>query len=504
MNADDLDALRRERERMRKRKKRAAKRGRTLPCDLCGCVDGPELHRVSSLQPEVLEKLCQVTNTILPPSARVCCQHFEDHPSRLTQGISLTVKTEFASLYYLSPSTRPPPTPRAFLPPIPREPTTEELKNRLTCLQKKNQHLEDENYWLRQRLSDAEDEIIYLRSLLHHQEAHYQFSPPSLPPSPIENRKEVLQTIITSDYKYWCGFSNEVLQSLIYEWQEFGVEVPQNWELNFFYLIFLLWLRQGWTFVFLAHFVKVVRVSLRKHFFHLIERLQPWCMQHIGFPSFEEWSYRTQVNQGLCHLFPHTLFFFVDGTVVKIWAPEDSKTARAFYNQKHGYHAYVFFIVVTADGKIVYISDVRSGTEHDKTHWNESDAPDQLEQLYCGGWNGKILSIGGDKAYRGIRRPIGWENRVTKSAEEEEKNENENENEQTVKKNKEWWCDYIKDVKIARHRAVVERTIGAMKKWLILTNEPLISRVTVEEMRSLLVLIAALTNYQLITNNTTW
>jgi len=51
---------------------------------------------------------------------------------------------------------------------------------------------------------------------------------------------------------------------------------------------------------------------------------------------------------------------------------------------------------------------------------------------------------------------------------------------------------------------MVEQTIGAMKKWLILTNKPLISQMTVEEMRSLLVLIAALTNYQLITNNTTW
>ena len=217
MNDNDPDALRREREKMRKRKERAAKRGRTLPCDLCGCVDGPELHRVSSLRPEVFEKLCQVTNTILPPSARVCCQHFEDHPSRVRQDVSLKVKTEFASLYYLSPSTRPPPTPRTPLPHIPREPTNSELKSQVIRLQEKNQQLEDENSWLRERLSDAEDEVVYLRSLLHHQDVHYQFSPPSLPPSLIENRKEVLQTIITSDYKYWCGFSNEVLQSLIYE-----------------------------------------------------------------------------------------------------------------------------------------------------------------------------------------------------------------------------------------------------------------------------------------------
>lgn len=186
---------------------------------------------------------------------------------------------------------------------------------------------------------------------------------------------------------------------------------------------------------------------------------------------------------------------------MKIWTPEDSKTARAFFNKKHGYHAFVFFIVVTADGKIVYISDVRGGTEHDKTHWNESDVPEELENVYCQEKPAEtILSIGGDKAYRGVRRPKEWENRVTKSAEEEENDEAEDH--ENSKGNKEWWCEYIKDVKIARPRAVVERSIGAMKKWLILENEALISRVMVDEMRSLLVLIAALTNYQLITNRT--
>jgi hypothetical protein len=50
-------------------------------------------------------------------------------------------------------------------------------------------------------------------------------------------------------------------------------------------------------------------------------------------------------------------------------------------------------------------------------------------------------------------------------------------------------------VKIAKHCAIVEQTIEAMKKWLILANEVFISQMSLEEMRLLLVLIAALTNY---------
>jgi hypothetical protein len=39
-----------------------------------------------------------------------------------------------------------------------------------------NQYLEDENDWLKQRLSNAEDEIVYLKTLLHDQHQHKSHS----------------------------------------------------------------------------------------------------------------------------------------------------------------------------------------------------------------------------------------------------------------------------------------------------------------------------------------
>jgi predicted AAA+ superfamily ATPase len=61
---------------------------------------------------------------------------------------------------------------------------------------------------------------------------------------------------------------------------------------------------------------------------------------------------------------------------------------------------------------------------------------DQLEQLYYDEWNGKILLIRGDKAYRSVWQPNGWENQVTKSVKEEKKNEELNKNEQIGYKKK--------------------------------------------------------------------
>lgn len=63
-------------------------------------------------------------------------------------------------------------------------------------------------------------------------------------------------------------------------------------------------------------------------------------------------------------------------------------------SHKHQYHAWTFFVVVTACGRvlsrhrfcsrsehIVYVSVVQPGTTHDATHWNHDRVAGQLETL---------------------------------------------------------------------------------------------------------------------------
>lgn len=57
-------------------------------------------------------------------------------------------------------------------------------------------------------------------------------------------------------------------------------------------------------------------------------------------------------------------------------------TQRVKYNVDHAINAWKFFIVVAPDGMIVYVSRVMGGSESDKTHFNESEAPDLLEERY--------------------------------------------------------------------------------------------------------------------------
>jgi hypothetical protein len=152
---------------------------------------------------------------------------------------------------------------------------------------------------------------------------------------------------------------------------------------------------------------------------------------------------------------------------------------RVKYNCDHGYNAWKFFVVVTPDGFITYLSHVMGGSESDKTHFNESTAPQLLEEKYGNEEGGEWFVLGGEKAYQGMKRPVGWKNMVTKSAEKEERKERrereereergeevEGENDgpveggeddgiMRVKSNKEWWGVYEKNAKIAQYCSTV-------------------------------------------------
>jgi hypothetical protein len=60
-----------------------------------------------------------------------------------------------------------------------------------------------------------------------------------------------------------------------------------------------------------------------------------------------------------------------------------------------------------------------------------------------------------------------------------------------------WWGEYEKNSHIAKYCTTVERTIGAMKRWLVLMNVPLMSRLEAPQIEDLIVLVAVFVNLQL-------
>jgi hypothetical protein len=249
-------------------------------------------------------------------------------------------------------------------------------------------------------------------------------------------------------------------------------------------------LRKGFEFLLIEKLVNVSDDAMRRHLFEVMRAVEPWSRSQIEMPTVEDWYYFL-TPQELKTAYPNTLFFFVDGTVIEKWDSDDTKVARASFNTKHNIPAYVFFVLVAPNGRIVYLSDVRLGSTHDKTHWGSSSAVSMLNKAYPYLDTNFNYALGGDKAYPGLKRPNGWLSYVTMTAEEE------------VEEGKAG-VDYIKDPDTAPYRGVVERAIGAIKRWQILENIALISRLTFAELELLLLTISALTNYQLKIRNKPW
>jgi hypothetical protein len=142
----------------------------------------------------------------------------------------------------------------------------------------------------------------------------------------------------------------------------------------------LLWARQGLTREDLGLYINRDKSNAGRWTAEWIETLYPWATEQITFLPEIEWLLHTP--EELRKLYPNHLFLFVDGTVLKMWTPSDAKCRRKQHNSKHGFSAWVFFIVVDPSGHIVFLSRVELGNKHDATHWNESGAVELLEEFY--------------------------------------------------------------------------------------------------------------------------
>lgn len=188
----------------------------------------------------------------------------------------------------------------------------------------------------------------------------------------------------------------------------------------------------------------------------------------------------------------------------------------------------------------MYVSTVGKGSLHDSKSWNDALAYppvqlndemtdcvpradnktfiQQLQETYPLPLRHTINSdadmpietsyqpcISGDKAYPGINLPDDWHLYVTMTAEVgvQEKQDREDETNAELY-NIEGDNRRHKSPEIAQYRSVVERVIGAMKDFKILTNIALMSQTPVIEIYKYITIIAAIVNYNLSERKTSY
>lgn len=89
-----------------------------------------------------------------------------------------------------------------------------------------------------------------------------------------------------------------------------------NWNSKELFKYGLLWARQGMTFDDLGLYVNRDATTMSRRMDDWINALYPWAKTQIQFPSLPEWILHHP--EKLRSQFPNHLFFFVDGTVLKV------------------------------------------------------------------------------------------------------------------------------------------------------------------------------------------
>jgi hypothetical protein len=270
-------------------------------------------------------------------------------------------------------------------------------------------------------------------------------------------------------------------------------------------LIFLITLRQGFTFSMLCLLCGLTRSTVTDMFVWVLEKLFNWSQKHVTFPTIHEMRQMRSIE--FFEDYGNVYMLFVDGTVLPILRPSNDEMNRNCWNFKHKMVCKCFSILISETGRIVWVSETGPGKTTDREAWNESKVAVLLAKAYAKAKDrdraGKMvpftMAIGADKGYPGIRIPTGWELHLTKSvmrttwaATNRSMEAGERRMVYIPKRSQ-----VHMDVKLAKYRSKVEIVIGKLKENLLFDNRHFVTNQT-ELLDKVVAVAAAIHNWKLV------
>lgn len=483
-------------------------------CAVLGCLSTnlsrERFYRLSSsnsfLLSKVLERGHQLKST--SSSSRICGRHFEKDefgllPGRIIPGNQLTVKTNGVQI--TNPSKRKKKD-RNFVPPTKRRKLSPDVEVELNPLAAPS-----ELEICKSLCEEQQKKIIELEILVKSLQDEVRIASSSL-----RLKQEVLKAMELTDSKkeiyFHCDFENEAqckswcgIQNVLSLWNDIepllSLSEYQNRALREdgispqgFFNKLLMWLRKGLSLKELKGNMSKSTFSNRAKYF--IQALKPWAMKMVCFPlTVESWmeanngmkTSNVRKDETIRKLYPNQVFFFADGSYSQVSEPNlCSMSRRNFWNSKHNCHAVSYFILSDPTGRIVFTSKVYEGSVGDAEAWKSADMFGILKHSFPANFFSSqphiTPSIGGDKAFPRVKIPDHWKLHTTR-----------------IKASKADLKDIkcVVDPNLAPHRSVVERSIGRLKRWKIWNNQSFLSVQSFSFLSDLLLITAALTNYEL-------
>jgi hypothetical protein len=464
----------------------------------------------------------------------VCSEHFAPKTVKKYSFFQRPQILEAWSPFWNAPSVRDAPSDRVTT--VPYEPpkrnfdfSTPSGKERLRKYQAQTEasnlkeRVEEMDVELKDSLVEAEsarNEIAELKEYIKKLESRIDQlqAPPSILRVAISKCKNKAQLI--KETKNWIGVADfEDFFAIIKPYLKSCLLNRPAWEQRNFAECMMAWIRQGFRLKCVSYLLQPDRdvSTMKRGLKNFLRELFPWALTMIRYPTLQEW--KSSHSDEILKTFPCRLFYFVDGTILEVWTPSDIAKNRNRFNTKHSCPSISFFVVANPIGRIVYLSPIGPGNYHDATAWNEAfEFPGhvmvddgslevkeekklvtQLEEVYPKPWTiderDYTLCVGGDKAYPEIILPADWHVYVTMTAEHQaiESEPSDQSSAYLINNDRR----RHKSPELAKYRAVVERVIGAMKKFKILLNVEYVSQIKDDILHKLLYLIAAIVNYNL-------
>mmetsp|Transcript_41857 Transcript_41857/g.105576 ORF Transcript_41857/g.105576 Transcript_41857/m.105576 type:complete len:232 (+) Transcript_41857:310-1005(+) len=179
------------------------------------------------------------------------------------------------------------------------------------------------------------------------------------------------------------------------------------------------------------------------------------------------------------------LIAIIDGTSCPVKNPQDHSAHRRMWVHYKLHTAWRYFVLVTSDGHIVYVSEAKSGNINDEQEYLDSGVIKELEKFYGADAIKELkehehLTLGGDKGYVRCMPPSYpdggyWNLLITKSGENELLHGSTQTNPDLDDAVGRMGLRRL-DERFAPARSVVERTIGKIKAFRRLSQGSLVVR----------------------------
>eukprot|EP00013_Stygamoeba_regulata_P012731 CAMPEP_0177671642 /NCGR_PEP_ID=MMETSP0447-20121125/24836_1 /TAXON_ID=0 /ORGANISM="Stygamoeba regulata, Strain BSH-02190019" /LENGTH=420 /DNA_ID=CAMNT_0019179095 /DNA_START=33 /DNA_END=1292 /DNA_ORIENTATION=- len=231
---------------------------------------------------------------------------------------------------------------------------------------------------------------------------------------------------------FWTGFTNveEFRQAVVKPVNDLVASLPGrkkpksvvSMEDRAFWIVAMLRKDLSYADVHRLRGLRASSKSTTRELLHASAKLVHQALSpNVRWPrDIQEWQAWTEGSKDFpkCADCVNRAVFVIDGSFVKTRTPKRRQLSRLHWKDYKKTHAWGLFVLVAPNGRIVYCSKLFFGHCSDENMYKRAKIPELLTEVFGGmDFQGKKPALAADKGYPTIELPHGWGLLITRSGE---------------------------------------------------------------------------------------